>query len=366
MHIHGQRVRLDELHGSSDTLDRSSADWPCSGCSNGLIVMTVDGAVPLTMKSQISKRHVKLGVQLARQNPRFVPRFGARTANSLYHRRFYTSDFNESGIFVFEEDWDNLLLLDACRYDMFARRNPFDERVQKRISRGSDTFEFLTSNLLNRDVSDTVYVSGSPILYWYRDTIEQNFHDVIFVWQDFGWDDENKTVLPETMAEYALKAAERYPNKRLFVHFIQPHIPFIGSDTRIDKQQFHDPTDEDPSFWRLVETGAVDLTVDEIWELYDANLERALPHTARLVEELDGKTAVTSDHGNMLGERSRPIPMPEWGHPPGTYTEELVTVPWIEFESDSRRKITAGQTATERPNISEDVVEDRLRELGYV
>ena len=26
------------------------------------------------------------------------------------------------------EDWDTLILLDACRYDMFAERVPFDER----------------------------------------------------------------------------------------------------------------------------------------------------------------------------------------------------------------------------------------------
>jgi len=35
------------------------------------------------------------------------------------------------------------------------------------------------------------------------------------------------------MRERALAARDEYPNKRLIIHFVQPHIPFIG-DVRLD------------------------------------------------------------------------------------------------------------------------------------
>jgi hypothetical protein len=41
------------------------------------------------------------------------------------------------------------------------------------------------------------------------------------------WDDETGTVRAETRTNAALEAAERFPHKRLVVHYMQPHYPFV-------------------------------------------------------------------------------------------------------------------------------------------
>jgi len=319
------------------------------------------------MTIRISRRKIKLGMQLLREQPAFASRMVCRWLNRLYHRRAYLSEYNESGVNVFERDWDNLLLLDACRPEMITDRLAGGE-ASTITSKGSDTFEFISANCREADLRDTVYVSASPILDWHAETIDQNFHDIYFVWEEHGWDDENKTVLPADTKDVALTAAETYPNKRLFVHFLQPHYPFIDAGTEFDKHQFHDPDDTHPSFWRMVETGQLQLTPEEIWELYEHNLECVLPHATELVEKLGGKSVITSDHTNMFGEPSSPIPLPEWGHPAGTYTDELVTVPWIEFEAEIRRRTVAEKPVAGKVNASMDADEarERLAELGYV
>jgi hypothetical protein len=82
--------------------------------------------------------------------------------------------------------------------------------------------------------------------------------------------------------------------------------------------------------------------------------------------ELQGKTVVTADHGQMIGERSAPLPVTDYGHPPGLYTEQLVKVPWLIYENGPRREITADAAASEDADVSEEAVQDRLADLGYL
>ncbi|MDX1747889.1 MAG: hypothetical protein R3324_18300, partial [Halobacteriales archaeon] len=223
--------------------------------------------------------------------------------------------------------------------------------------------EFIAGNFHGRDLSDTVYVTASPILYrGLGQKYEVRFHDRIDVWAEDGWDEEYKTVLPETMTAYALEAAERYPNKRLVVHYIQPHYPFIGFQEFTDPVTVPDPAVIESDIWMLLMTGSLDVSRDRVWEAYRSNLDRAMPHIESLLENLTGKVVVTADHGNMVGERARPIPIREWGHPPGVYTPELVTVPWLEYEAGPRKSIHAEEPDVDesRSTVDDDVVVDRL------
>ncbi|WP_049898132.1 alkaline phosphatase family protein [Halococcus agarilyticus] len=286
-----------------------------------------------------------------------------RYANRLYHRRFGRREHNTDGVSVFDEDWDNLLVLDACRYDMFARCSELPGRLERRQSKGSATTEFLSANMDDRDLRDTVYVTANPQLYRNRESIRTTFHDVIHVWQEEGWDEEYGTVLPETVTEYATRTAQEYPDKRLVVHYMQPHYPFIDSGTDFDKGHLTGARRE--SLWSQLLYGALDADQADVWRIYEANLERALPHVEELMDALDGKTVVTADHGNMVGERAFPIPMREWGHPRGVYTDELITVPWLVREDGPRRKIRRESPVTQSNEVDSEVVADRLRDLGY-
>lgn len=333
------------------------------------------------MTIRLSSRKLKLGWRLTRSNPLYPVRIAARIANRTYHRRGYRSAFNEAGEDFLGDDWDNLLLLDACRYEMLED-HPFDGTLRKRVSRGSDTFEFLAANCRDTRLDDTVYVSGSPILDWHRDAIDHDFHDVVFVWDEEGWDEENRTVMPGDVAKWALKANETYPDKRLFVHFLQPHYPFVG-ETGVANFDLDDLAFE----WDAAFHDDFEFSDELLWQAFRENLDVALPHVERLMRALPGRTVVSSDHGQMIGERSRPIPSVEYGHPPGTYTKQLTTVPWLVFENGPRKEIRHGESTDdvseqreetvgvetarsperEDPEVDDDeLVKARLESLGYL
>ena len=310
---------------------------------------------------EISLDKVRTGLQ----HPRLV----AREFNKLtFSLRGPDEEDADRTVDFFEADWDNLLLLDACRYDYFAARHDLPGRLESRRSNASATIEYLRSNLDGRDLTDVVYVTGNPQLQRNIDegNISVDLHDVVNVWKDDGWDDEHRTVRPDTMAEYTRRAVEEYPDKRIVSHFIQPHSPYIGATG-----QSHEKFDTLNFFHELL---IGDVTVDRalLRRAYRENLDLALAVVDDLLPDLPGKTVVSADHGEMLGDRGRPLPIREFGHPPNIHYDELVEVPWHVYENGPRKRITEGEALGEREETGgdeaadEDVVEDRLKQLGYV
>ncbi|MWV39293.1 hypothetical protein [Natrialba sp. INN-245] len=291
------------------------------------------------------------------------PSVFARELNRLYHRRLYRREYNTDGIDLLAEDWDTVLVLDACRFDMFEQQHDLPGRLERRRSRSSHTTEFLRANFDGRTATDTVYVTASPQLYRWSDEIDVEFHDVINVWFEAGWDETHGTVMPKTMAEYVREAVERYPKKRIVGHFLQPHYPFVGADD-LNTTAFGNGENA-PDVWNALRTGDLDASPEEVWAAYRENLELVLPVVRSLLEEIEGRTVVTSDHGNMIGERGFPFPTREWGHPPGIYTDELIEVPWLVSENGPRRDVVSGTIESADDRIADEVVEDRLRQLGY-
>ncbi|KAB1191272.1 MULTISPECIES: LTA synthase family protein [Haloferax] len=308
-----------------------------------------------------SLSQVRKGLKIGRSNPAI---FG-RELNRLYYSRLDRRSYNPDGIDVLSEDWDNLLILDACRYDLFEQNNTLSGQLERRISRGSHTVEFLQGNFANRDMQDTVYITASPQFYAQREQLDAMFFDVVNVWIEDGWDESVGTVLPETMTRRAIEASEQYPDKRLIVHYLQPHYPFINAPELNPRNPYEDVHSKADIWGELMEKKRT-VAPETVWEAYSDNLRIALPAVEELMQTLLGRTVVTSDHGNMIGERSAPIPIREWGHPPGIYTRELVTVPWLVYDNGDRKEIVAGESVAMEDDVSSDVVSERLEHLGYV
>ncbi|MFC7071770.1 hypothetical protein ACFQJ7_10005 [Halovenus rubra] len=262
------------------------------------------------------------------------------------------------------EDWDNLLILDACRYEDFKQKVPFEGRLESRVSRGSTTYEFLLGNFDEREYHDTIYITANPMLERNRDTISTSFYKTYNIWQENGWDANHQTVLAETVTETARQVHERHPSKRLLVHYLQPHFPFVRSTTKFDKR-IPDP-DEPTNMWTEILTGELDISPETVKDAYQRNLEYVFGSVEELLPVLDGKTVISSDHGNVINERSFPIPIREWGHPPQTYIDELVKVPWFVTKADERRCIQSEDPESERSDVDEQAVQERLKNLGYV
>lgn len=282
--------------------------------------------------------------------------------NRLYHRRLRTWPYNRNGVDIFARDWDHLLILDACRYDMFREQSSLPGRLKSVESRASATVEFLEANFDGREFLDTVYVTGSPMLHRHRDDIETQFHDVINVWREDGWNEEYRTVLPETMTEAALEAKQQYPNKRLLVHYLQPHYPFLGPTG-----QEHFDLDRLDFEWYKLLSGELDVSDAVVKRAFKENLEEVLPEVQRLFDNFSGKTVVTADHGQAIGDRGFPLPIQIYGHPRGMYPEELVTVPWLVYENGDRPDIVAENVDRSDPiEQDEKTASERLEHLGYL
>lgn len=107
------------------------------------------------------------------------------------------------------------------------------------------------------------------------------------------------------------------------------------------------------------------ISEDELVQAYTENVEIALEYARKLLGKVDGKTAITADHGEMLGETIPPLGFKQFSHEPYIYTDELRHVPWLVIESDDRRDIIS-EAPIANMRVDDDVVNDRLKQLGYV
>jgi hypothetical protein len=296
------------------------------------------------------------------------PRLFVRGLNRLY----YCYEINSQQavkIDIFDEDWDTLVVLDACRFDMFEQINHLDGTLSSKLSQGSSTVEWLQANFDGRDLRDTVYVTANPQFERNRDRWNISLHDIINIWLDKGWDEGTGTVLADTVTESAIEAHSRFPYKRIVVHYMQPHYPFVPSATKFDKDHLSSIDSEDASadgenVWGQKFTGQLAISDDELWSMYTENLRYVLDHVEDFFDAVEGKVIVTSDHGNYVGERASPLPIREYGHPRGMDDEPVVRVPWLVYEDGPRPDIRTGE-ADSTDDIESGVVTERLKDLGY-
>lgn len=306
---------------------------------------------------------VKRGFKLGAQNPKLF----FREFNRRYFALTKGARFNKEGIDIFEEDWDTLILLDGCRYDMLADTNDFPGKTRKRISRGSHTSQFIYGNFDGKELLDTVYTTASPQFKRRKmnGEVDTDFHAVYNIWDTHRWDEKEGTVLPADMVDAARKILDKHPEKRHVIHFIQPHYPFIDSNIDDDFRTVTRDDNNQMDIWEALFSNKAQIDPNKIWNSYQNNLQLVLLEVKELLNGDLGKVVITSDHGNMIKEESFPLPITEWGHPIGIYTPELIEVPWIEIEVESRKEITSGR-AYEGKEVDEDVIEDRLQDLGYI
>lgn len=265
--------------------------------------------------------------------------------------------YGREGIDVPAADWDNLLVLDACRADLFESRTAVDDfdSYRRVRSRGSSTEEWVQKNWVGREFPDIVYVTANPTVARYT---PYTFYARVDVFDD-GFDPDGMTVYPETIAERARDAFEA--DKRIVVHFMQPHAPFYPSSVDIAAwAPTFDDTPDLSSPWEALRRGEVG--PEEIKRAYAKTLDAVLPTATELARSLPGRSVITSDHGNSFGRVAFPLPLRIYGHPTGLRYPELVEVPWAVLDGE-RREITEGTIA--RKHVEEDVVSERLRAFGY-
>lgn len=263
-------------------------------------------------------------------------------------------------------NWKYLIILDACRYDYFEKvyKKYLSGKLEKLISLGNDTPTWLKKIFGDKKYNDIVYVSANPYINSWgieRDGFNaiMHFYKIYDVW-DWGWDEKTKTVHPKEVNKAALKAAKLHPNKRLIIHYIQPHFPFLSLGP-IQEGWMRDIKEEYKEKQKIITkvrwfVGNLPVKVfgpQRIWKIrrklglapieeyeavakvfgleglrrtYMKNLLIALRYVKKLVGNLQGKIVVTSDHGDILGENGL------YGHPAWSQHPLQLEVPWLEIK----------------------------------
>ncbi len=282
----------------------------------------------------------------------------------IYNHRF--SRRYGPGSDIIREDWDTLILLDACRFDDFESANQLQGELSSRISLGVDSHEFIKRNFVGRRLHDLVYVTANPHVSLLNGN---EFHAVITDPID-QWDTDVGCVRPESVTAAAKDAHQQYPDKRIIVHYMQPHDPPLGPTGQIlrEKYQIAGPITNDSSMennrvMELVAKGVIPTSVAR--KAYRETLAMALEEVGSLAAVVNGKVVISADHGEHFGEEPYKLLGPLYEHYRNPRTVELCKVPWCILDTGgSRRKIVSGE-ANQEPIISARVLENQLKALGY-
>ena len=247
---------------------------------------------------------------------------------------------------LMEERWDIAIVLDACRYDVFKevyleflQRGHLEQRLG-----ASDTFDWLHSAFNGNGTSNIVYISAHPGIngkgvQWGGFNARERFHEVIDAWLD-AWNWDLGSAAPAEVARIAEKAIDNNPQRKVIVHFMQPHFPYRKApcpSTYFDLRCTKKNTEWGVVLERLLRNLVASLDIGlsrfrmTYWKLkkllrlnfledlneiywreysladlrrfYKDNLEWVLESAGRIVDRFDDeRIVITSDHGEAFGE----------------------------------------------------------------
>jgi hypothetical protein len=312
--------------------------------------------------------------QLIKSHYQSIVKNGITNEGVCVGRIFSANAFNMSNLkdkresnLVIDRDWDNLLVLDAARHDFFKQHITISGNLDKRFSSGSHSVDFVKDNFSNQSLHDTVCITANG---WYGVADNLDFYKLVELYSSLEADERTRTVLdsdmiddytgailPETVADATLSAHKNNPNKKLIAHFMQPHTPYIPHTQKWGDKDSDIILPEESEF-TLASEG--EITISKLREWYVDNLLYVESVISNLIKKLNGKTVVTADHGENLGDvyyGSR-----HFGH--DVHTDKTRYVPWLEINYSNRRNIVKSDPLP-KDSVDMDDVKNNLRNLGY-
>ncbi len=207
---------------------------------------------------------------------------------------------------ILKSDFNTLIILDALRYDLFEKWSKeilgsgYLEKVKAPIS---------WSNVFPKKFEDCVLYTANP-----HGSLKGRFSRTVDLWK-LDWSSELGTVPPWSVNKRVLE--NKGKEKRMVIVYLQPHGPWIGKKklTTYSKENLHLGQDV-----RLRE-----LFKKDPFGYYESNLKLVLRYVAALLENLNGKIIISTDHGECLGEGGKYLHTPMYNDP------SIHEVPWWEM-----------------------------------
>ena len=246
-------------------------------------------------------------------------------------------------IFEDEEEFDTVILLDACRWDYYTEFRNCNPGWSPGNTTGESIPEMFPSFYPN-----TVYISGNPLInsiktpsqFFIRDyKPKDHFITVDDVW-NWGWEEivgrgfDGEEVIPETTAPWnILESAQKWQRKgyKTVLHFMQPHGPFIGKyKSKVGEHigmraSVTGDGRKDHGYWMN--------DISKLRKAYWYNLKEVLNWVPACI---NGKTFITADHGEGLGAEMEILRNGEWrtfeGHPATNVVGEVEVLRKVPFE----------------------------------
>jgi hypothetical protein len=296
-----------------------------------------------------------------------------RRSHRLKRQRRHIHEFVSNDEFA-------LVVLDACRYDVFERLCPryLSGRLENVWASGRWTAQYAERTWTGR--YDLTYINSMPVNSDFYFDLKGRSHrprthidDFVHVWEH-GWDSALGTVPADVVTDTGLNYANRMDSTRLVVHYAQPHAPYIGTtkilpwsgprseDAGMRHLLYEDIDRPNQRIYRRIRSG--DISDEELYRAYVHNLEYVLEEVVRLVRRLDCPVVITGDHGEHLGEKDRYLHEAD--------STLIRQVPWfVVSESEiGRREIESELCGTNMVSSAGDrttaEIKDRLASLGYV
>ncbi len=306
---------------------------------------------------------------------------------------------------VNEEEWNYLIILDACRYDIF--KEVYSEflcgNLNKRKSPGSSTTDWLEKSFTEN--YDYLYISGNPFINSSGHSLSQvstgyysdwkatdHFSEIVDSWK-LDWNNEYETVLPEDITKRAVRHLD--DKRKTIIHYMQPHRPYIKGDVEIEniglrrafeKAAYNQTLKEKMksevlsalySLWKRLDISTqfrikrflgkeaktekfiLEGGKEKILEYYRQNLREALRWIKKLLPYLDGKVIITADHGEAFGEDGI------WWHEYRENSPILLEVPWFEVDMDKHKEGKEIEIKEEVNEERDEKIMEKLKKLGY-
>lgn len=320
-----------------------------SGTSGG------DGGVK---SDRVRTENVNRLLEIADESVRHLKGAGFGAVREFAWRTALTYGARLSADPVLDADWDLLVVLDACRADLWAEVVGPDSELPvgtARIAPGGTSTDWLTAVFREQPdekLDGVGYVTGNPYSGSYVDGSSLAYLDE--AWR-YGWDDELGSIRPRVITDAAIRAGRNHNPDRLIVHYMQPHFPSLADD-RDDGIGANAWGDESLSVWDDLRFGR--RSPDDVWKSYRRNLRLVLDEVRLLLSNVDaGRAVITADHGNAFGERGI------YGHASDIALLPLREVPWaITTATDHGTHEPPAEIGASDGRTS---VAGRLEDLGY-
>lgn len=255
---------------------------------------------------------------------------------------------------VWDRNWEILVIIDACRYDIFNQMYGEDsdiESLESHQSVGSKSPEWIKKTFKSQLMGDegkVAYVTGNP----YSEKVNTSGVDVLDeVWR-YAWDEE--TIHPKSIIDRGIKTYRNRNPDRLVLHLMQPHWPY-----RDDSSNGFNPDEKDsaPMETSFEKQRMGKISKQEHLDMYKDNLNYVMGEIKdKLLRGINcEEVVITSDHGEMFGEYGI------YEHREYLPFENLRKVPWAITKSEK-----CGYVPDEVEDKNNGAVEERLEDLGYL